>query len=362
MSAAADRLDRFRARLAELQLPAALLSAPESVRYLSGFTGSTALLWVTPSRTVFITDSRYGSQAKAECPRLELSVIQSSAGYLDGALAAGAELGVRLAAVEADALTLASFDEYRSRLTGITLAPVRDLVAPLRQIKDADEIAVMRRACALADRGFEHVLGLLKPGVTERSLAADLDHFLKRNGAEKEAFDTIVASGWRSALPHGRATDKAIAPGDFITFDFGARLEGYNSDLTRTVVLGEATERQREVYGIVHEALEAAKAAMRDGASGTAVDAVARDLIAARGHGEHFGHGLGHGLGRAVHDHPGLSPKFDITLKAGMVITVEPGIYVEGWGGVRIEDDVLVTESGWESLTHAPRELIEVPV
>ena len=185
---------------------------------------------------------------------------------------------------------------------------------------------------------------------------------MKREGAEKEAFDTIVASGARSAHPHGRASSKPLEAGDLITFDFGARIGGYNSDLTRTVVLGAANARQREVYEVVLEAQLAALAAIRAGAEAKAVDAVARDLIAARGYGENFGHGLGHGLGRTVHDHTGFSTRSTVVLEAGMVLTVEPGVYLEGWGGVRIEDDVLVTHEGCEILTHAPKHLIEVPV
>jgi Xaa-Pro aminopeptidase len=185
---------------------------------------------------------------------------------------------------------------------------------------------------------------------------------MKKAGSEKEAFDTIVASGARSALPHGRASEKRLEAGDFITFDFGGRVGGYHSDLTRTVVLGRATEKHREVYQVVLDAQQAALAALRPGMTGKEADQIARAVITARGYGDNFGHGLGHGLGRLCHDGGGLSQRVDLTLEPCMVMTVEPGVYLEGWGGVRIEDDVVIRDGGVEILTHAPKEMIEVPV
>lgn len=356
------RLDRFRARLRDLAQGAALILNPVDVGYLSGFTGSTAALLVTPSEARFLTDSRYTVQAHRECVGWTVAVTQTSSGY-DELIADQARLlGLRELAVEADYLTVARHEVLHKRLPDIQLHPVEDLAAPLRRIKDAGELAHIRAACALADRAFDYVLNLLRPGVAERDIAAELEYWMKRHGSEKEAFDTIVASGVRSSLPHGRASSKLLELGDLITFDFGARIEGYSSDLTRTVVLGPASDRQREVYGIVLEAELAAIAAIRPGASCRDVDAVARDLIAARGFGQNFGHGLGHGLGRSTHDHVAFSPRSTVVLEPGMVVTVEPGIYLDGWGGVRIEDDVVVTEHGCEILTHAPKALIQVPV
>jgi len=356
----ATRLDRFRARMAEMKVPAALVTEPLNVGYLTGFSGSACALLVAAGGGVFITDSRYTSQAQRECAPIPVVTATGSGTYHEAILAQAQRLAVRDVAVEADYLSVTEYDRLKDKLKGLVLKPVPDLVDALRRVKDEDEINTIRVACGLADRGFEYLLTILKPGVTEREVAADLEHFLKRSGADKEGFDTIVASGERSAMPHGRASDRALREGDFITFDFGARVNGYNSDITRTVVLGRASDRQREVYAVVLEAQLAGLAAIRAGASGKAVDAVARDLIARRGYGENFGHGLGHGLGRKVHDHRALTPHEDVTLEAGMVITVEPGVYVEGWGGVRIEDDVLVTDTGCEILTHATKELIEI--
>ena len=357
-----ERVRRLRDRMAAEKVPAMLVQNPLNVGYLSGFTGSTAVLIVTPERRVFITDSRYAIQAARECSGWELAIIQSSAGYSAKIAEQIKALDLTAIAVEADHLTLAGLEGLQKKLEGVELKPTAEIVTPLRQIKDASELRVMREACAIADRAFEFALTLLRPGVSERDVMLDLNYWIARNGADREGFDTIVLSGARTSLPHGHPSEKRLERGDLITMDFGARLDGYTSDITRTVVLGSATERQREVYGVVLEANRAGIAAMRPGAEGKAVDSAARDLITARGYGEHFGHGLGHGLGRHVHDHVALGQTSELTLAAGMVITVEPGIYIEGWGGIRIEDDVLVTETGREVLTHAPKELIELPL
>jgi len=357
-----NRIERFRSRLRELKLNAGLVLDPLNVGYLSGFTGSNGAVLVTPERAVFITDGRYTTQAKRECPEFELAIAPSSGAFTDAIAERALDLGAPELALESDYVTVARLEELQGKLKEIRLKPVANLASPLRQVKDAGEIAAIREACGIADQAFEYLLTLLRPGVTERELAADLEHWMKRHGSEKEAFETIVVSGANSALPHGRPSGKLLAVGDFITFDFGARVRRYPSDLTRTVVLGTATEKQREVYQVVLDAQLAAIEAIRAGADGKAIDSVARDLITARGYGEQFSHGLGHGLGLHIHDHVALSQRAEVKLEAGMVITVEPGVYLEGWGGVRIEDDILVTADGHEVLTHAPKELIEIPV
>lgn len=359
---AESRLERFRTLPEVREAEGALILDPINVGYLSGFTGSTAALLITPEAAVLVTDSRYAVQAARECPGWSLVVTPSGTTYADTIAAEATRLGVRSLALEADYVTLAQFDRLRAKLPEVELKPCSGLVIPLRRVKDPEELARIRQACDLADRAFARLLEMLRPGVSEREIAIELDHWLRKAGSEKEAFDTIVASGWRSALPHGVASDKLLEPGDLVTVDFGARVHGYHSDLTRTVVLGQATERQREVYHVVLEAQRAALAAIRAGVDGREIDAVARNLIRERGFGDYFGHGLGHGLGRSVHDHPALSQHQEVILEADMVITVEPGIYIEGWGGVRIEDDVRVTADGCEVLTHAPKELIEIPV
>jgi len=354
-----DRIAALRERLPEGG--AVLISSRDNVRYLSGFSGSTALMLITRDRALFITDGRYRAQAARQCAHLELAFLETSGGYEDAVVDQVRRLELSRLAVEGEHMTVAQFERLGERLEGVTLSAPSGLVAPLREVKDDEEIACIRAACGIADRAWEHLVTLLRPGVAEREVAAELGRHLRRLGSEGEGPEIIVASGPNSALPHAEAGDRLLEPGDLVTVDYCARVGGYYSDLTRTFALGPPAPRQWEVYAVVLEAQRRAIAAIRAGASGRAVDSAARDHIAACGYGAAFLHGLGHGLGRQVHDHVGLSPKQDVTLKAGMVLTVEPGVYLEGWGGVRIEDDVLVTPGGCELLTTAPRELVELP-
>jgi Xaa-Pro aminopeptidase len=354
------RLARLRAAMAEMQLPAFLVTEMENVGYLSGFSGSSAALLIAPEQALFVTDGRYTSQAGRECPGFEVRQTEATQSLIGRVAVEVGELRLSPVGIEGGSVTLEQFDAMRKELEGIELRPTVGVVETLRRVKDESEIERIRTACGIVDRAFEFIRGQIKPGVAERDLAIELEYFMKKAGSEKEAFDTIVASGARSALPHGRASDKRVEVGDFITLDFGGRVQGYHSDLTRTVVLGKASDRQREVYGVVLEAQQAALAALRPGMTGKEADQVARDIITARGYGEQFGHGLGHGLGRRVHDGGGLSQRIEMTLEPGMVMTVEPGVYIPGWGGVRIEDDVVIREGGAEILTHAPKELIEI--
>jgi Xaa-Pro aminopeptidase len=356
-----QRLNRLRAALQEAQLPALLVTEPNNVGYLSSFTGSTAALLITPDRALFVTDSRYTVQAQRECPGFDVRQTELTQGLMDGVAVEIEALGLTTLGVEGDEVTVNQFEALKERFPGVQLQRTSGLVEKLRLVKDEGEIALIRAACGIVDRAFEFILTLVRPGVPERELATELEYFMKKAGSEKEAFDTIVASGARSALPHGRASEKRLEPGDFITFDFGGRVGGYHSDLTRTVVLGTASEKQREVYQVVLDAQQAALAALRPGMTGKEADQVARDVITSRGYGDKFGHGLGHSLGRLCHDGGGLSQRVELTLEAGMVMTVEPGVYLEGWGGVRIEDDVVIRDGGVEILTHAPKQLIEVP-
>lgn len=354
--AAPHRLHAARAVFAAQGLNVLLVTQRDNIGWLSGFTGSNAFILLTPERALFATDSRYTTQAERECPGFELVKLATSApdeiiGLLTGLSAA--RIGF-----EAGHLTFQQHETYAEKMPpGTAFLPTVRLIEDLRMVKDAEEIARIEAACALTDRAWEHILPFLKPGAVERDIMLELEGFLRGEGGAEIAFDTIVASGPRSALPHGRAADRILQKGDFVTLDFGANLNQYCSDITRTVVLGTPTDEQRKVYRTVLEALHLAIAAMKPGVSGKAVDALAREHIAKAGYGDYFGHGLGHSLGRAVHDGPGLSPRSDVTLAAGMVITVEPGIYIPNWGGCRIEHDVLVTDDGTRVLTHAPTDL-----
>ena len=354
-----NRVERTRAKMAEIDLPALCISSIDNVRWISNFSGSSGFVLLTPANNFFITDSRYAEQARQECAGFELVLLKTSAPEETTAvleMAHQPRIGI-----ESAHLSLHLFRTYRDKLSdSIELVPTNRLVEDLRQVKDEEEIAAIEAACRIADETFEHILPFLRPGATERDVMLELEWHMRKEHHAEVAFDTIVASGFRSALPHGRASEKALEMGDFVTLDFGARLDGYNSDITRTVIFGPPTEEQRLVYQTVLDAQLRALEAIKPGVEGKQVDAVARDFIRKAGHEEHFGHGLGHSLGRQVHDGPGFSIRSDLTLAPGMVITVEPGIYIPGWGGVRIEDDIVVTESGCRVLTRAPKELLSL--
>ncbi len=348
------RLRRLRQRMEGDSLGSLLITSTLNVQYVTGFSGSAGQALITPDRAVLFVDSRYFLQAEREAPLFEQVRVVSPkkafevvAEFVQGL--ALQELGFETS------LAYGTYAEIGEKLPGVRLRPAKEMVEGLRLVKDAAEIESHRGAAAIVDACFGHVLPLLRPGITEREIAIEIECFMRRRGAEREAFESIVASGPLAASPHARATEKVIAHGELVKMDFGAMFQGYAADLTRTVAICDADEKQREVYHVVLEAQELAIAAMRPGVKGSDVDKVARDHIAARGYGDYFGHGLGHSLGRHVHDGQALSPTSEVVLEAGMVVTVEPGIYLPDWGGVRIEDDVLVTATGVEVLTQAPK-------
>lgn len=354
---AQSRLSRLRASLAAKGLTAAVVSRPENRAYLSGFTGSAGLLLVTEATAYLITDFRYVEQAKAQAP--EFTVVKPATTNFALVAELLCDAGPHRIGYEGDFVTVDEFGIYRQFLTDHELIAATGLVEGLRMIKDEGEAAAMRRAAAVADEGFARILPLIKPGVTERDLALELEYQMKKLGAEALAFDIITASGVRSSLPHGRASAKRIEHGDLVTFDFGALVDGYCSDMTRTVGVGALSEKQREIYAIVLEAQLRGVAACRAGMTGKALDDVCRDYIKEQGYGEMFGHGTGHGVGRFIHEGPKVNPRGEAdVLQTGMVVTVEPGIYLPGWGGVRIEDMVLVQENGCEVMTRTPKDLI----
>jgi Xaa-Pro aminopeptidase len=268
--------------------------------------------------------------------------------------------GLQSLAFEQDHLTFAQAKQMQEALDGIGFIPVGGLVEEMRMIKDASELQIIREAARIVDRTFMQILNEIKPGMKEKEVALRLEILMREMGASSSSFDIIVASGKRSALPHGTASDKVLEKGDLVTLDFGAYYKGYASDITRTVMLGKPNDKQKEIYDIVLEAGKRTIDAIRPGITGKEADAVARDYIKLRGYGDYFGHGTGHGLGLEVHEAPRLSAQGDTALAPGMVVTVEPGIYLADFGGVRIEDDVIVTESGCEVITHANKELIMI--
>ncbi len=351
------RVERARKAIAEAGLDVILITDRINIGWISGFTGSNAFIIVTETDTVFATDSRYTVQAATQCPGWTLVTLGTSApdeivGLLGNIKAA--RIGF-----EASTLSFALHAIYSSKLPpNVAFVPTEGLIDSLRMVKDDSEIAAIREACDIADRAFTHIRGYIEPGKTERSVMLELEWYIRRECGAEIAFDTIVASGWRSALPHGIASEKVIENGEFVTIDFGARYRGYCSDMTRTVIVGEPDDKQTEVYNVVLSALDAAIAAVKPGVAGVDIDSVARQIIKDAGYGDYFGHGLGHSLGRAVHDGPGFSPRSNMVLEEGMVITVEPGIYIPEWGGVRIEHDILVTATGADILNKSTSDLI----
>jgi Xaa-Pro aminopeptidase len=351
-----NRLKRLRELLAQAQLDAVLISQPENRRYFSGFTGSTGWLLISADLALFATDFRYYEQVALECPDFELVKITN--GLTDVLPTMIARAGAQTVGFEADSATYAAAQEWMAATSDCRWMPVKGWGMQLRAIKDASELATMRVAIALADDALAAVLPQIRPGMTEMEIAWRIESYMRTHGAEGVAFELIVAAGPNGARPHARAGQRPVQAGEPIVIDIGARVAGYCSDLTRTVCLGRPADPERfwEVYNTVLRGQVAAEAALRPGMTGQAGDAVARELIAAAGYGDCFGHGLGHGVGLAVHEEPRLSRTNTAALPAGAVVTVEPGIYLPGWGGVRIEDMVLLTDNGVEVLTAAPKD------
>lgn len=351
------RLQKLRGVLAERQLDGIIISKPENRAYLSGFTGTAGWLLITPDRACLVTDFRYAQQAQSQAPAFEVLKPDNSAEGLIAGICD--EQGVKRLGFEGDYLTVDAYNGLIQVHAGRELVSCAGLVERLRLIKDEAEVAIMQRAADIADEAWSHIQSYIKPGVVERELAVELEYKMKKLGAEGLAFDIICASGVRSSLPHGRASDKVVEAGDLVTFDFGALYQGYCSDMTRTVMVGDPSAQQRAIYETVLEAQIRGVAACKPGMTGRELDDVCRDYIKEKGYGENFGHGTGHGVGRFIHEGPKVSVRGEHDVLApGMVLTIEPGIYLPGWGGVRIEDMVLVTDSGCRRLSQSPKDLI----
>jgi Xaa-Pro aminopeptidase len=335
-----------------------LLTYGRSLRHITGYSGSNGCALVAPDSLVFITDFRYKTQAEEEVPDFQRRMAKAEL-FKELATVPWVSEKHRLG-VESTHLSVEQRRQLEELLPAIELVPVKELPEAVGLIKDESEIENIRRAVDISDAVYEEILGLIKPGLREVDLAAEIEYRMRLRGSERVAFDAIVVSGERSALPHGQPGAKKIAAGDLVTMDYGARVNGYCSDFTRTVVVGRATEEQRRIYEVTLKAQLAAEEAAGPGKTGKEVDAVAREIISQAGHKDHFGHGLGHGLGLEIHEGPRLSPKSDTVLEPGMITTVEPGIYVPGFGGVRIEDVVVIREEGCEVLTRGRKDLIEV--
>ncbi len=348
-------IKKLQAELKENQ--AFLISSPENRRYLTGFASSDGYLLITRSEAVFFIDSRYIEAAQksiTECT--EIVLLKSLSAQLKEHVE---KLGISTVFTECERLSVAEFNKF-CETAGCECRAEKadDAVNALRRSKCGEEKAKILAAQSIAEKAFDHILGFIKEGVTEREVALTLDFFMLRSGAECVSFETIAVSGKNSSMPHGVPCDKKIEKGDFITMDFGAVVDGYHSDMTRTVAVGEVSSKQAEIYETVLRAQESSLRILKAGVSCRDADAAARDIIEKAGYGEFFGHGTGHGVGIEIHEQPRLSPKSGQTLQVGDVVTVEPGIYLPDEFGVRIEDMAIIAENGFENLTKSPKNLI----
>jgi Xaa-Pro aminopeptidase len=357
------RRDKLAARLRDVGLDAMLVTDLVNVRYLTGFTGSAAALLVLADdqASVLATDGRYRTQAAQQAPDVEIAIERACGRHLAGrAASVGVErLGFESHVVTVDGLDALADEVGSSEAGGTELVRAAGTVEALREVKDAGEVALLRLACETADAALTDLVerGGLRPGRTEREVSRELEAFILDRGADGVSFETIVATGANSAIPHHRPTDAVLAAGDFVKIDFGALVGGYHSDMTRTFVLGKAAGWQHEIYALVAAAQRAGCRALRPEAKLAELDAAARRVISDAGHGERFGHGLGHGVGLRIHEAPGISASAAGTLREGSVVTVEPGVYLPGRGGVRIEDTLVVETQTPELLTRFPKEL-----
>ena len=347
------RIVKIRSYLEEKGIDAFLIINPQNIRYLSGFTGSSGQLLITKSKSYLVTDFRYIDQAKQQSPSYQ--VIKQEKKITDTVKEICLQEGIKEVAFEEDQMVFKMYEIYYQ---AFNLLPGSQFLAQLRVIKDHEEVILLKKAIDLADQGFKHILSYIKPGIKEKDIALELELFLKKNGAEAKSFDFIVASGSRGALPHGAASDKEIKIGELVTMDFGCIYKGYCSDITRTVGVGKLENKQKEIYNVVLEAQLTGLNFIQANVECQDVDSIARKIIEKAGYGEYFGHSLGHGIGLEVHEDPKLAKNNNQLLKPGMVVTVEPGIYVPDFGGVRIEDIVLIHENCIEILTKSCKDLL----
>ncbi len=352
-----QRLQRLQEQLEKQSIEAVLITHPANRFYLSGFDGSHGALLIGAGEAYLFTDFRYSEQAEKQAPHFNIcpwkaKLSEAVAPCID-------EAGWSALGFEEEQVTYTLYRELEEGLSA-DLVPLKGLVEELRIVKSEAEAAVLRRGAAVMDGAFEFLLNMMKPGMTEQEVALELEYYLRRHGSTETLFRYIVASGERGSMPHGIASQKPLQSGELVTVDFTGTFDHYATDMTRTIALGKPGPRAREIYEVVRLAQQEAREKIKPGMTGKEADALAREPIKEAGFGEYFGHGLGHGLGLEVHEQPALSLRGETTLLPGMVVTIEPGIYIPGWGGVRIEDMVLITAGGVESLTRCTRELVVI--
>ncbi|OJF94306.1 Xaa-Pro peptidase family protein [Alkalibacterium sp. 20] len=352
-----SRVEVIQQKMKKQKVEALLITSPYNLRYASGFTGSTGLSVVTQDKAYFVTDFRYSEQAAEQAVGFE--IIKNTGPIYDEVETIVEKEAIKVLSFEKDFVTYSTFEKIND-LLDCELEPSSGLLESLREIKDEKEMATIQQAIKITEYAFEEILGFIKPGVTEIEVANKLDFMMREKGATGVSFDTIVASGKRSAMPHGVASDKKIEQGDMITIDFGCYYKGYVSDMTRTISLGDPGEELKKIHQIVLDAQLKVNERAKAGVTGKELDAVARDYITEKGYGEAFGHSTGHGIGLEVHETPGISYRNEKSLVEGNVITNEPGIYLPGLGGVRIEDDLVITKDGSRNLMTVTKELIQL--
>ncbi|MBI3754654.1 MAG: aminopeptidase P family protein [Deltaproteobacteria bacterium] len=351
------RLKKIQERLAIWKIDALLITTMENIRYLSGFTGSSGVIIITSEQAFFLTDSRYAEQSKNEVGRLKIKIYKKQ---IEDVACLINKLKPRAIGFEAKGLVYETYRRLKALIHGKRLIPVSEDIYRIRARKDAGELKLIKKAISLSSVGFNAAMNCIAPGALECDAAFDIEMAMKKNGAEGLSFDIIAASGKRAALPHGKASDKRIKRHEMIIVDLGAKYNGYYSDETCTFAVGKPDKEQRKVYQVVKDAHDKAIEAVRPGVKASYIDSAARCFIKRAGYGRYFSHGTGHGVGLAVHEWPNISPYNDDVVEEGMVFTIEPGIYIPGWGGVRIEDMVLVTKNGCEVLTEMSKELKQV--
>lgn len=355
------RIILLREHMKKNKLDGIFILKESNVRYLSGFTSADAYLFITKENSIFITDSRYTEQASKEVSGYEIVKWRAPNATLPETLKLLCDrFQVKRIGFEKRVINVELYETFKAVLGDLEFLSADGLTEELRRIKAPEEIECVRNAARIADRAFHEILNYLKPGVTEKDVERELQYLIKKLGADDIGFPLIIASGLNTSMPHAVPSDKIIEIGDFVTFDMGALYKGYRSDMTRTVVVGEATPRQREVYNLVLRSQEASVSTIRAGVDGKLPHAVAREILEKSGVEGVFEYGVGHGVGLDIHEDPFMSPRCPHSLEIGNIVTVEPGVYIPGWGGIRIEDTVVVTDRGNQILTLTPKELIEV--
>ncbi len=352
------KLKKVREKLYKLKIDAILINHLPNIRYLTGFSGSSALCLVSKTDAILITDFRYKEQVKIQVKHFK-KFISIGKTFFEIAREKNIFNGLEKVGFESEHLPFSTFKELRGKFKNIKFIPTKDFIEEISSVKTQSEIENIKQAIKISEKVFNEILNIIKPGVAEIDIAAEISYLHRKFGAERDAFEIIVASGWRSALPHGVASEKKLKKGELVVIDFGCVYNGYHSDITRTIAIGKISNEKKKIYQIVLDAQTIAIENAKAGLKANELDSIARNYIKQKGYGRFFGHSLGHGIGTEIHTLPRISPKSTYILKNGNVITIEPGIYIPNLGGVRIEDDILIN-STVEVLTSLPKNLIEI--